>query len=245
MQKQNRFQNAFELEKFLSKHKDKKTPGPLRGVCWWGCRVKQSCQYLNYQHLLEPFGKNIFIKKNEYFSLSAIKTYLKMFVWLFWFSFCDNAAQLTQRVRLDVFFARGIHSVRTRDLLAVFCSPRVWVFLKSPTHCACNTHSVTCCKMVESDILLRNKKNKTRNKINPSKWSLRQAQEIKIEPDKIKKYLPDSFLCKYLFLAVKISFPFYFSYYLKMFTDLGLQLIRLCRFVSRRGFSFITGFFCH
>lgn len=165
---------------------------------------------------------------------------------MLWFSFCDNAAQLTQRVRLDLSSAREIHSGRTRDLLAVFCSPRVWVFLKSPTHCACNTHSVT--NLLQNCWIwhtLKKQKNKTRNKINPSKWSLRQAQEIKIEPDKIKKYLPDSFLCKYLFLAVKISIPFYFSYYLKMFTDLGLQLIRLCRFVSRRGFSFITGFSCH
>ena len=148
----------LNLRSFYQNTRIKKRPGLYAGCAGEGVGWNKSCQYLNYQHLLEPFGKNIFIKKNEYFSLSAIKTYLKMFVWLFWFSFCDNAAQLTQRVRLDLFFARGIHSVRTRDLLAVFCSPRVWVFLKSPTHCACNTHSVTCCKMVESDILLRNKK---------------------------------------------------------------------------------------
>lgn len=235
----------LNLRSFYQNTRIKKRPGLYAGCAGVGVGWNKAASIWTINIYLNPSVKTYSLKKNEYFSLSAIKTYLKMFVWLFWFSFCDNAAQLTQRVRLDLFFARGIHSVRTRDLLAVFCSPRVWVFLKSPTHCACNTHSVTCCKMVESDILLRNKKNKTRNKINPSKWSLRQAQEIKIEPDKIKKYLPDSFLCKYLFLAVKISFPFYFSYYLKMFTDLGLQLIRLCRFVSRRGFSFITGFFCH
>lgn len=72
---------------------------------------------------------------------------------------------------------------------------------------------------------------------------MRQGEEIKIEPDEIKKPFLVSFLGKYLFLEVKISFPFYFFDYQKIFTDLGLQLIRLCRFVSRRGFSFYYMFF--
>lgn len=201
---------------------------------------------LNYQHLLESFGKNIFIRKQVFFSFRNKDVFKEVcFDFLFQITphnWPKGSAYIFLHSRNPFWerFARCV--LQTKNIGRFVVGESIYNHHStsmSPTHH--KTHLVTCCYMVDSVTPLRNKKLK--NNINLSNWSSRQGEEIKIEPDEIKKPFLVSFLCKYLFLEVKISFPFYFFDYLKIFTDLGLQLIRLCRFVSRRRFSFYYTFF--
>lgn len=68
MQKQDRFQNAFELEKFLSKHKDKKTPGPLRGDgAGEGVGWNKAASIWTINIYLNPSVKTYSLKKTSIF----------------------------------------------------------------------------------------------------------------------------------------------------------------------------------
>lgn len=188
---------------------------------------------LNYQHVLESFGKNIFIRKRVFFSFRNKDVFKEVcFDFLFLITphnWPNRSAYIFLHSRNPFWerFARFV--LQTKNIGRFVVGEGIYNHHStsmSPTHH--KTHVVTCCYMVDSVTPFRNEKLK--NNIKPSNWSLRQGEEIKIEPDEIKKPFLVSFLCKYLFLEVKISFPFYFFDYLKVLywsrsaTDPALQI---------------------